>query len=526
MLEHLSVLSRRMILLLALAAGGAVIVAACSAASSDRPTPPPSQPNSDQTAGDALPDPADTAEPTLEVDGPSSADPETEAEVPDTDDEASVGTQDEAPPGDEPSSTQDATPEKDEPEPGPLTAPRGFDQEFALQILRGLTVDIGPRARGTEGEAAAATFLANAFTDLGYNVERQPFTLPLQGVTALSLAVDGVQFEAGAFTGTVGGDIEARVVRVPGLGTPSDFADVDVQGAVAIVERGILFFQEKVNNASAAGAAAILIYNNEPGFFSGALGDGSSIPALSLSRENGLAIRALSDEATSRATIHIEGGRRLHTSENIIATSGDGACRIYVGGHYDTVENVDGANDNGSGKALVVALAQAFTGVSGADLVCFVGFAAEEAVGGIGGIAGSRALVDDLIAEDRVNDVFAMLNLDVAAAGTPQVIIVGDPTFGGTTLAIANALALDARRGSLGANTGSDHLNFQSVGIPIIFPTVFGATIHEPSDNFENVDAAIVDTVGRLAHDTLQCLIIGAGGALSPPAGCDLGGDL
>lgn len=453
---------------------------------------------------------------------PVGTDPVAEDVVPVTEAEPPVDTKDEAEPRQEPDVIEADKPNAENLDPTPALTPRPFDLEFALEVLRGLTVDIGPRARGTDGEAAAATFLADTFSRLGYHVERQAFTLPLQGVTALRLLIDDVRFEAGAFTGTAGGDVRAAIVSVPGLGTVSDFEAVDVQGAFALVQRGILFFQDKVDNAAAAGAAGILIYNNEPGFFSGGLGDGSTIPALRISREDGLVIRALSEESTIVADVQIEGGRLLHTSENIIATSGDGACRIYVGGHYDTVEDVDGANDNGSGTALVVALAQAFIGVQDADLICFVGFAAEEAVGGIGGIAGSRVLVDELIAEDRVDEVFAMINLDVAAAGTPQIVIVGDPRFASTMLAMAHALELEARRGSLGANTGSDHLSFQTVGIPIIFPTIFGAAIHEPSDNFDNVEPAIVEAVGRLAHVTLQCLIIGVGGRLPAPAGCDI----
>lgn len=51
-------------------------------------------------------------------------------------------------------------------------------------------------------------------------------------------------------------------VMVPGLGSVEDFAQVDVNGKIAVVRRGELSFSEKAMNAQNAGAAAVLIWNN------------------------------------------------------------------------------------------------------------------------------------------------------------------------------------------------------------------------------------------------------------------------
>lgn len=48
-------------------------------------------------------------------------------------------------------------------------------------------------------------------------------------------------------------------------GYPQDYEKVDVQGKIALVMRGELMFTEKLANAEAAGAAAILIYDNTYG---------------------------------------------------------------------------------------------------------------------------------------------------------------------------------------------------------------------------------------------------------------------
>ena len=56
-----------------------------------------------------------------------------------------------------------------------------------------------------------------------------------------------------------------QVVAVPGTGTTEEFARVNVEGKIALVQRGNISFTEKCENAKAAGAVACLVYNNEPG---------------------------------------------------------------------------------------------------------------------------------------------------------------------------------------------------------------------------------------------------------------------
>ena len=59
---------------------------------------------------------------------------------------------------------------------------------------------------------------------------------------------------------------EIPYVVVPGYGTPEDFAQVDVAGKIALVSRGGgLYYEEKMRNADAAGAIAMIVYNNVPG---------------------------------------------------------------------------------------------------------------------------------------------------------------------------------------------------------------------------------------------------------------------
>jgi len=83
-----------------------------------------------------------------------------------------------------------------------------------------------------------------------------------------------------------------------GLGNPGEFP-AEVKGNIALIERGTLFFSEKVANAQAAEAAGVIIYNNNNVVDSfdtngGTLGSaGSWVPAVSITKADGEALRAL-----------------------------------------------------------------------------------------------------------------------------------------------------------------------------------------------------------------------------------------
>ena len=89
-------------------------------------------------------------------------------------------------------------------------------------------------------------------------------------------------------------------------GKIQDLSDLDIKGSILLVERGsdieneIVYFSDKEKNASALGAKAIIVFNNEPGIFFGELihesvdvGYSPTIPALSLSGEDGLIIKEM-----------------------------------------------------------------------------------------------------------------------------------------------------------------------------------------------------------------------------------------
>ncbi len=402
----------------------------------------------------------------------------------------------------------------------PPVTPLPYDNDNALRVLEMLSLTIGERVQATDGERAAAAFLAAEFESLGYAVELQPVPLESMRVDEFRVLVNGRPVVAEVLHGSAGGDLSAPLVVVPGMGAAEDFAAVDVEGAVALVERGLVFFREKVANAAAAGAIGVMIYNNAPGPFSGTLGETSAIPAVSISQAQGRALKTQLTKAAQAAEaadapdttdtqvtaeILVRYDPLSGESQNVVARRTDGACRIWVGGHYDSVPGVMGANDNASGTALVVELARAYADSAGARLICFVAFGAEESVGGSPGILGSKIFVQRLVDSGAIEDVTAMLNLDVAAIGSALVLVGVEPLVG-LAEAVGAALEIDLAAGTLPPGSGSDHLNFAQAGVPVIFPTVLGGPVHVPADRFEAVEPERLASVGRLAHGLLGCL--------------------
>ena len=402
--------------------------------------------------------------------------------------------------------------------------PLPYDNDNALRVLEALSVTIGGRVQATDGERAAAAFLAAEFESLGYAVELQSVPLESLRVDEFRVLVNGRPVVAEVLHGSAGGDLSAPLVVVPGMGAAEDFAAVDVEGAVALVERGQVFFRQKVANAAAAGAIGVMIYNNEPGPFSGTLGETSAIPAVSISQAQGGALKTLvtraqraaetaettgaTDDTATQVTVEvlIRYDPLSEESQNVVARRPDGACRIWVGGHYDSVPGVMGANDNASGTALVVEMARAYADSAGGRLICFVAFGAEESVRGSPGILGSKVFVQRLVESGAIEDVTAMLNLDVAAIGS-ALLLVGVEPLVGLAEEVGAALEIDLAAGALPPGIGSDHLNFAQAGVPVIFPTVLGGPIHVPTDRFEAVEPERLASVGRLAHGLLGCLI-------------------
>lgn len=90
-----------------------------------------------------------------------------------------------------------------------------------------------------------------------------------------------------------------------GLGYEENFTAWNFTGKIALIERGGLYFYEKVQNAYEAGAVGAIIYNNVPYNFVGTLENLSEIPAISISQEDGIYLLNLTRNETIRVNMSV-----------------------------------------------------------------------------------------------------------------------------------------------------------------------------------------------------------------------------
>ena len=380
----------------------------------------------------------------------------------------------------------------------PVAATSGLDR-IALEYVKELVQGLGPRESATSQEFQAARFLAKEFESMGYSTEIQSFDVDLISSQTSSLTTGDAPLEpiqVVPLNRTIPG-LGAGLLVEAGLARPEDVPQDSLAGKVALVQRGIITFQEKVSRVAQAGAVAAVIYNNLPGNFQGSLGESSSIPAVSISSQDGATLLELLTRGHVEATLSVE--RVKLPSRNVIAEKPGGKGKVVVlGGHYDTVPEIAGANDNSSGTAVLLTLAGQLAQRELPFKAVFIAFGSEEL-----GLLGSRAYLDSLT-DDEKGQIVAMFNFDALASGG-QVTILGSDRL--TRLATKAAEDLDVpvfhRQGPTGAS--SDHANFIREGIPILmFTAPDFSRIHTPDDTLEFVEPALLGDSTRLALRILE----------------------
>ena len=201
-----------------------------------------------------------------------------------------------------------------------IVAATGNDSANTISYPAGYAVNIAVGAVDRNNVRAS-------FSNAGKNID-----VSAPGVTVLSSVPRGLGSEASVTTtsdfiaygfeyagktnGTTGTLVDC------GLGQAGEFPAA-VAGNIALIQRGTISFADKVTNAMNAGAAAVIIYNNAGGEFTGTLGaEGKWIPAVSVSGLDGQSLKTqvgssaavanqVSDwdhyDGTSMATPHVTG---------------------------------------------------------------------------------------------------------------------------------------------------------------------------------------------------------------------------
>lgn len=356
----------------------------------------------------------------------------------------------------------------------------------------------GTRAAGTPGYSASADYVDRALRDAGWRVRRQRLRFTYFDLHRASLRVEGRRlrrerdFQVLTYSGS--GRVSGRV-RSAGSGcSREDFAGLR-PGEVPMVERRVCFFREKALLAQRAGAEAMLVSAetaSRRGLYSGTLAvPGIRIPVVIASTR---ALRDVADGAD--VTVEVDADTEERRTENVIAETPGGTPEhvVMAGGHLDSVRGGPGINDNGSGVATLIEMAEAIGPEPSGARVRLAFWGAEEL-----GLVGSRHYVESLDRAER-RLIRGYLNLDVLGSpnAVPEVYVDGDP-------ALARLLkrVTPGRLGSASAGAGSDHAPFQAAGIAVGGLYTGGP---EPAGGGRPRDPCYhlsCDTAGNVDHSTL-----------------------
>jgi Zn-dependent M28 family amino/carboxypeptidase len=297
----------------------------------------------------------------------------------------------------------------------------------------------GTRASGTPGYNASADYVEQRLESAGWTVERQSFQFPFFQQTGdavfsrvtpapATTYVEGTDYAVATYSGS--GDVTATVQAVdvvlpPGAALNSntsgceaaDFAGF-TPGNIALVQRGTCTFGVKAQNAIAAGASAVIIFNEgqagRTDLLSPTLGAPltKAVPVVGVSHQTGAAFAA----TATRVRIKTSTISENRTTENVIAELAGRTSDnvVMAGAHLDSVAAGPGINDNGTGSAALIEVAENLRKVKPENTIRFAWWGAEEL-----GLLGSNDYVAKQVAAGTADDIGLYLNFDM----------IGSPNF-------------------------------------------------------------------------------------------------
>ncbi|SFU08384.1 M20/M25/M40 family metallo-hydrolase [Arthrobacter sp. ov118] len=413
----------------------------------------------------------------------------------------------------------------------------------------------GTRAASTPGYEASARYIEGQLRAAGYTPVRQPFTYDRYDFASASLDRVSPDPESYAYgdgfldmTYSGAGDVTAPLAAVD-INPAGDHASTSgceaddfagfTPGNIALLQRGTCTFRSKADNAAAAGASGVIIFNqgnvdpadDRVGLFGGTLDlPQAAIPVVSTSYATGAELAGLSDVVMHLA---VDADVIPISSFNILAdTAGRADRTVVVGAHLDSVAEGPGINDNGSGTAAILetALQMKALDVKPTNRVRFAFWGGEE-----DGLIGSEYYASQLTAR-QLKEHAVNLNFDMV--GSPnyvRYVYDGDGSSfgekGPNGSSVVEAVFLDYFKSqnlpvaATEFDGRSDYFGFIDNGIPAggLFTgaeglktaeeaAVFGGTAGDPydecyhaaCDTIDNVNTTVLEQMAdAIAHSTL-----------------------
>ena len=419
----------------------------------------------------------------------------------------------------------------------------------------------GNRAAGTSGNEASAEYIEGQLEAAGYEPVRQVFTYEQYQTLSASLQRLSPSAKEYAYGGDMdgfwdmeysdSGDVTASLTAVDinlagdrastsGCET-ADFTGFPA-GNIALIQRGTCSFRIKADNAFAAGAEGVIIFNQGDGvpgddrdvLFSGTLGaPQADIPVVSTSFDTGAELAELAGLSDVLMRLAVDATITETSSFNILADTGGRVDRtVVVGAHLDSVAEGPGINDNGSGSAAILetAIQLKKSNIAPTNRVRFAFWGGEEA-----GLIGSEYYVNQLTAR-QIKEHAVNLNFDmVGSKNFVRFVYDGDGSSfgekGPNGSAQVEKVFLDYFKSQnlpvvpTEFDGRSDYFGFINNGIPagglftgaegtktVAEAAVFGGTAgaaydacyHSECDTLANIDGGVLEEMAdAIAHSTL-----------------------
>ena len=180
-----------------------------------------------------------------------------------------------------------------------------------------------------------------------------------------SVDTSAKEYDFFAMLGIKEGDrVVFEYVTVPGVGMKINYAGIDVTNKIALVKRGDITFEEKVQFAAEAGAIAVIVYNNVFGDLTMTIGNDAKIPAVFIGKDEG---DLLASKETGTLTFDLTnvagpfmsdfsswGPNPDLTLKPEITAHGGNIVSSVVGGEYDKMSGTSMAAPNMCGITVLI----------------------------------------------------------------------------------------------------------------------------------------------------------------------------
>jgi aminopeptidase YwaD len=386
------------------------------------------------------------------------------------------------------------------------------NEDVLMDHLKVLCESIGPRPGGSSGNLSAAEYIREQFEFAGWEVEEQQFDCPDWRHKETALILEGNALTALANAYSPACDVEGPIMSfctIPEL----EAAELDSRVAVLYGEltkspispKSWFLKSERddrlIHVLESSKPLAVLTVQAGPFALESVFEDWEyTIPSATVPPEVGLALRN-----NETKNVHLSIDAELHPSHtaNIVARSAGAQNKVVVCAHYDTKFGTPGAIDNGSGVAILLALAQLLDPEVYPFQLEFVAFANEEYM----------PIGDDEYLrrrENRLDDVILAINIDLVGQALSSNSIAAFEISKGFKSEVEDLVTRYPGLVWVPPWPESNHSTFAMRGVPsIAFSADGGVRLqHGPDDVIKWLDLSKLKEVVEIISELLDLVSV------------------